>query len=114
MRGHGTYISSEKQLVSSAAGYIERVNKLITVKPVHSRYIGEVGDLVVGRVTAVEAKRWKCDVHGQKDAVLQLTSVNLPSGDQRMRTHEDQLQMRTLFTEHDLISVNNITYYLTA
>jgi exosome complex component RRP4 len=44
------------------------------------------------------------DVGGHKDAVLQLSSVNLPGGAQRMRTQEDQLQMRSLFTENDLIS----------
>ena len=30
------------------------------------RYIGEIGDLVVGRISSVEAKRWKCDVSSQK------------------------------------------------
>ena len=34
-----------------------------------------------------------------------LSSVNLPGGQQRMRTYEDQLQMRNFFQEHDLISV---------
>ncbi|CAM9546939.1 unnamed protein product, partial [Ectocarpus sp. 8 AP-2014] len=33
-----------------------------------------------------------------------LSSVNLPGGQQRMRTYEDQLQMRSFFQEHDLIS----------
>jgi hypothetical protein len=69
------------------------------------RYLGEIGDLVIGRIAAVESKRWKCDINGQKDAVLQLASVNLPGGVQRMRTYEDQLQMRSLYTEYDLISV---------
>ena len=113
LRGHGSYLvaaaaSDEDNagpvLVSSVAGYIERINKLISVHPYKSRYVGEVGDLVVGRITAVEAKRWKADISGHKDAVLQLSSVNLPGGVQRMRTHEDQLQMRSLFTENDLIS----------
>ncbi|CAE7355440.1 EXOSC2, partial [Symbiodinium microadriaticum] len=73
-------------------------------------YVGETGDLVVGRITAVESKRWKCDISGQKDAVLHLASVNLPGGVQRMRTYEDQLQMRSLYMENDLISaeVQNI------
>lgn len=110
LRGHGSYLSSAVDesegpvLVASVAGYIERINKLISVRPHKSRYVGEVGDLVVGRITAVEAKRWKADIGGYKDAVLQLSSVNLPGGVQRMRTHEDQLQMRSLFTENDLIS----------
>ena len=108
LRGHGSFIEEGSdgmsQLVSCVAGQIERVNKLITVRPIKSRYIGEVGDLVVGRISAVESKRWKADICAQKDATLQLSSVNLPGGVQRMRTYEDQLQMRTLFTENDLVS----------
>ncbi len=57
----------------------------------------------MGRVSAVDSKRWKVDICGQKDAVLQLASVNLPGGIQRMRTYEDQLQMRSLFMENDVI-----------
>ena len=91
-------------LISSVAGQIERVNKLISVRPVKCRYIAEIGDLVVGRITNVESKRWKADIGSQKDATLQLSSVNLPGGVQRIRTYEDQLQMRTLFAENDLIS----------
>jgi exosome complex component RRP4 len=112
LRGHGSYIQHgvdangevNNILVASVAGQIERVNKLITVQPLKSRYLGEVGDLVVGRITGVEGKRWKVDINGQRDAILQLSSVNLPDGEQRMRTHEDQMQMRSLFEEHDLIS----------
>jgi len=110
LRGHGSYLKRDDdneghpQLSASMTGYIERINKLISVRPAKSRYSGEVGDLVVGRITAVESKRWKVDVGGHKDAVLQLSSVNLPGGAQRMRTQEDQLQMRSLFTENDLIS----------
>jgi len=113
LRGHGSYIASGEggggegggqTLVASLAGVIERVNKLISVRAVKSRYTGEVGDLVVGRISAVESKKWRADVSGHRDAQLQLSSVNLPGGVQRMRTHEDQLQMRSLFTESDLIS----------
>ena len=108
LRGHGSYLieneDGNQELVSSLAGQIERTNKLITVKSIKSRYIGEVGDLVVGRISSVESKRWKVDIHSQKDANLLLSSVNLPGGVQRMRTHEDQMQMRTLYTENDLIS----------
>ena len=132
LRGHGTYLyknndndnyndiddndNNNKQdenplLIASVAGQIERVNKLISVRPVKSRYNAEIGDLVVGRITGVESKRWKADIGSQKDATLQLSSVNLPGGAQRIRTYEDQLQMRTLFSENDLISaeVQNVS-----
>jgi len=115
LRGHGSYISTQindqnnaqenaQALISSVAGVIVRVNKLISVKPLKSRYIGEVGDLIVGRISSVDSKRWKVNICGQKDAMLQLSSINLPGGVQRMKTYEDQLQMRSLFVENDLIS----------
>lgn len=106
IRGHGAYTKDGADgtiILSSIAGHVERVNKLITVRSNKSRYNGEVGDLIIGRVAAVESKRWKIEINGQRDATLQLSSVTLPGGVQRMRTYEDQLQMRTLFTEHDLI-----------
>lgn len=116
MRGLGTYISKdtvggEPQLVAAAAGHVERINKLITVNPINSKYTGEVGDLVIGRITAVENKRWKADVLAHRDAVLQLSSVHLPGGEQRMRNAEDQLQMRSLFEEGDCVSgeIQNIS-----
>lgn len=42
LRGHGSFIEETidgPQLVSCVAGQIERVNKLITVKPVKNRYV---------------------------------------------------------------------------
>lgn len=31
-----------------------------------ARYVGEVGDLVVARITSVESKRWRADVHSSR------------------------------------------------
>jgi exosome complex component RRP4 len=103
LRGHGTYLS-RGELIASVAGVVEKVNQLLTVRPLVSRYIGEVGDIVVGRISDVANKRWKVDVNGQQDASLLLSSVYLPGGAQRRRTYEDQLQMRQFFVENDLIS----------
>lgn len=81
LRGHGTYFvesqtgASNNVLTASVSGEIERVNRLISVRPARSRYIGEVGDLVVGRISGVESKRWKVDLGGHRDAVLQLSAV---------------------------------------
>jgi exosome complex component RRP4 len=50
--GHGTFVDQEA-VISSVAGTIERVNKLVTVRAVRTRYNPEVGDLVVGRITEV-------------------------------------------------------------
>lgn len=52
-RGHGTYTDGEGTVISSVAGAVERVNKLLSVRPLKTRYTGEIGDIVVGRITEV-------------------------------------------------------------
>jgi exosome complex RNA-binding protein Rrp4 len=44
------------------------------------RYNPEKGDLVVGRVVEVVQQRWKVDTNARQDAILSLSSVNLPGG----------------------------------
>jgi len=103
LRGHGTYVRGGV-LIASVAGVVQRVNKLISVTPLKSRFGGQIGDVVVGRVTEVGQKRWHLDVASTQAAILMLSSVNLPGGEQRRRTYEDQLNMRSLYAEGDLIS----------
>lgn len=79
-RGHGTY-EEGGYLKSSVAGVQEQVNKLISVHPLKSRYNGEIGDVVVGRITDVQQKRWKVETNSRLDSVLLLSSVNLPGGE---------------------------------
>uniref|UniRef100_A0A8C4QCP9 Exosome component 2 n=1 Tax=Eptatretus burgeri TaxID=7764 RepID=A0A8C4QCP9_EPTBU len=101
--GHGTYTDDE-HLVASVAGVVERVNRLICVRPLNTRYNGEIGDVVIGRITEVQQKRWKVDTESRLDSVLLLSSVNLPGGELRRRSAEDELAMRDYLKEGDLIS----------
>ncbi|CAI8022790.1 Exosome complex component RRP4, partial [Geodia barretti] len=80
MRGHGTYHSDDGKLVASVAGVVQRINRLISVRPLQSRYAGEVGDVVVGRIVEVQQKRWKVDTFSRLESVLLLSSINLPGG----------------------------------
>ena len=63
-------LQSEEQgssvLLASVAGQVERINKLVSVKPAKARYVGDVGDLVVGRISTIESKKWKVDIKGWK------------------------------------------------
>ena len=104
LRGHGTTVRSDGVLVATVAGVVEHVNKLVSVRPLRARYHGEVGDVVVCRIVEVGAKRWKADVNARQNAILLLSSVNLPGGVQRRRTAEDQLNMRQFYVEGDLVS----------
>lgn len=70
----------DDQIRASVAGVPEKVNKLISVKPLKSRYVGEIGDVVVARVTEVQQKRWKVHTNSRLDSILFLASVNLPGG----------------------------------
>ncbi|PKI82690.1 Exosome complex component rrp4 [Malassezia vespertilionis] len=104
MRGHGCYLdASRDEIVSLLIGSVDRVNKLISVRPVRTRYRPEVGDLVIGRITEVQSKRWKVDIGSKTDASLQLSSINLPGGVQRKKLESDELQMRLFFQEGDLL-----------
>jgi len=104
MRGHGTYIPpGTTSIISSVAGTILRTNKLLSVRPLRARYTPEVGDLVVGRIIEVQARRWRVDVGSTQFASLPLSAINLPGGILRKRTETDELQMRSFFSEGDLL-----------
>lgn len=68
-----------------------------------ARYTPEIGDLIVGRIVEVQAKRWRVDVGGSLLAQLPLSAINLPGGIQRRRTETDELQIRTFFSEGELL-----------
>ncbi|KAJ5010513.1 Exosome complex component rrp4 [Colletotrichum sp. SAR 10_99] len=104
MRGHGTYVTpSTTEIVSSVAGTVTRTNKLLSVRPLRARYTPEIGDLVVGRIVEVQAKRWRVDVGSSQLAILQISAINLPGGILRKRTDTDELQIRSFFAEGDLV-----------
>ncbi|KAE9523662.1 hypothetical protein AGLY_016214 [Aphis glycines] len=103
MRGHGTYVS-EGSLKATVAGVEQNINKLVTVSPLRCRYNGEIGDVVIGRITELVHKRWKVDINARLDAVLLLTSIQLPGGELRRRGMEDEQSMRSYLSEGDLIS----------
>lgn len=51
----------------------------------------------------VQSKRWRVDVGAPNLANLPLSSINLPGGILRKRTETDELQIRTFFSEGDLL-----------
>ncbi|CAK9175856.1 unnamed protein product [Ilex paraguariensis] len=102
LKGHGTS-ELDGQVVATLCGVVERVNKLVYVRALRARYKPEVGDIIVGRVMEVAPKRWRLEINFSQDAVLMLSSMNLPDGVQRRRTAVDELNMRTIFEENDVI-----------
>ncbi|KAL6210496.1 hypothetical protein ACLB2K_015728 [Fragaria x ananassa] len=102
LKGHGTS-EVNGEVVATVCGVVERVNKLVYVRSLRARYKPEVGDIIVGRVIEVAPKRWRVEINYSHDAVLMLSSMNLPDGIQRRRTALDELNMRSIFEENDVI-----------
>ncbi|XP_052170588.1 exosome complex component RRP4 homolog [Diospyros lotus] len=102
LKGHGT-TELEGEVVATVCGVVERVNKLVYVRALRARYKPEIGDIIVGRVIEIAPKRWRLEINFRQDAVLMLSSMNLPDGIQRRRTAVDELNMRSIFEENDVI-----------
>ncbi|KAH8688791.1 hypothetical protein BGW36DRAFT_392183 [Talaromyces proteolyticus] len=103
-RGHGTFTTPySASIIATVAGTVQKTNKLLSIHPLRARYMPEIGDLVVGRIVEVQARRWKVDVAAPLLAQLPLSAINLPGGILRRRTSADELQMRTFFVEGDLV-----------
>lgn len=103
MRGHGTYYLDE-HTYSSVAGMISKVNKLLSVIPFKGRYRPETGDHIVGRIIGISNKRWKVELGAEHAGVLMLGAVNLPGGVLRRKSDSDELQMRSILKEGDLLN----------
>ena len=104
MRGHGTFADADSTTIrSTLAGTLQKTNKLLSIVPLRARYTPEIGDLVIGRIVEVQTKRWKVDVAAPLLANLPLSSINLPGGILRKRTNVDELNIRTYFSEGELI-----------
>ena len=101
--GHGTLLVNNK-IIATVSGHIERVNKLISVRPLSSRYTGDIGDIVIGRIVELGDQRWKVDIGARQHATLLLASIHLPGGALRRRTAEDQLAMRQYFAPADILA----------
>ena len=83
---------------------VERINKLVFVRPLKQKYVGDVGDVIVGRISEIAGDRWIVEYGGTQMANLPLGGVNLPGSVQRRRTDEDKMQMRDLFKEGDVFA----------
>jgi|EP01047_Picozoa_sp_COSAG01_P070119 exosome complex component RRP4 len=110
LRGHGTFLRNGA-VVASISGPVEYMDRLVTVRPLRSRYVAavaSVGDVVIGRVSEVvlgRAQRWKVDIHSQQHAHLLLSAIDMPGSAQQRRTLEDRadVEMRTFLAEDDLV-----------
>lgn len=105
MPGFGTYENSDGRIMANQMGRPAIYNRLVCVNSVRGKYSGETSNVIIGRISQVANKRWKVDVGSSQEAVLHLSAVELPTGEHRIRSEEDQLRMRDYFNHNDLLSV---------
>lgn len=104
LKGHGTRARGES-LIASVVGRVERVNRLVAVRALRSRYVAQVGDVVVARVRELTGARWRLDAGARHDVSLPVAAAALPgAGGQRRVGAEDELAMRAALVEGDLVS----------
>jgi len=89
---------------ATTCGMVEKINKLVFVRPLKSKYSGDIGDVIVGRISEVGGDRWMVEFGGSQTASLPLGGINLPGSVQRRRTDEDKMQMRDYFQEGDVFA----------
>ncbi|EOA33976.1 hypothetical protein CARUB_v10021471mg [Capsella rubella] len=102
LKGHGTS-EVDGELLANVCGVIVHVDKLVYVRTLRAKYKPEVRDIVVGRVIEVFQSCWRVELNSNQDGVLKLSSMNMPDTVQRRKTSADELNMRDIFVEDDVV-----------
>lgn len=92
------------EIVAAVSGKVEITEKVVSVRGKFSRYIPEIGDVVVGRILEIVGNKWVVDINCSKSAMLLLSNVSEPGGSLRRRGRDDELNMRALFDQGDVIA----------
>lgn len=90
--------------VSTLLGECTIVDRVVSVKTPYQRYLGNVDDVIVGRVVEVGDGRWVIDYGGMIPGHLLIGSVMMKDSVQRRRTDEDRLGMKEIFNVGDLLA----------
>ncbi|KPA77135.1 putative exosome complex exonuclease putativeribosomal RNA processing protein 4 [Leptomonas pyrrhocoris] len=92
------------EIVAAINGHIEVTDRVVSVKGLLPRYQPEVGDVIVGRILEVAGNKWLVDVNSTQTAIMLLSNVTEPGGMLRRRGRGDELGMRQLFDQEDLVA----------
>lgn len=105
LRGFNTYHKDGDggAIVSSINGVVEVTDCVVSVRGLSPKYIPEIGDVVVGVITDVAGNRWRVEAGSMQDAVMLLSNVTEPGGILRRRGRDDELTMRRIFKEDDVV-----------
>lgn len=107
LRGYNTFnvesTGDIPSIVAAISGLVEVTDCVVSVRGLSPRYLPEVGDVVVGRIVDVAGNRWRVDLGALQDAIMMLSSVTEPGGILRRKGRDDELSMRKIFKEDDVV-----------
>ncbi|RNF10114.1 exosome complex exonuclease [Trypanosoma rangeli] len=114
LRGYSTYegdrpnevVAAQEgggEIIAAINGLIEVTDRVVSVKGMPTRYLPEIGDIVVGRVNEVSGNRWRIDICAYQEGVMLLSNATEPGGILRRRGRNDELTMRHIFDQDELV-----------
>ncbi|KEG07708.1 exosome complex exonuclease [Trypanosoma grayi] len=114
LRGYSTYEGDRPneaaalqegggEIMAAINGLVEVTDRVVSIKGMSSRYQAEIGDIVIGRVKEVSGNRWRVDIGAYQDSVMLLSNVTEPGGILRRRGRSDELTMRHIFDQDELV-----------
>ncbi|XP_010415031.1 PREDICTED: exosome complex component RRP4 homolog [Camelina sativa] len=105
LKGHGTS-EVDGELLATVCGVVVHVDKLVYVRNLRAKYKPEVNDVVVGRVIEdfeVSQSYWRVELNSTQYGVLKLSSTNMPDAVQKRKRFVDELNMRDIIVEDDVV-----------
>ncbi|UKJ90113.1 hypothetical protein MACJ_001043 [Theileria orientalis] len=103
LQGHGTHVT-RNELKATYSGLVKHVNQLVYVEPFSGKYMGQIGDIVIGIVENIQGNKWFLDVNSVERAHLSILQVNTQELANRRKIDEDIYEMSNLFRVKDIIS----------
>lgn len=103
LKGLGIYERYNKY-ISCVLGKVSCINKLVYVESLNGKYVGSLGDLLVGRIKEIVNDRWVVEIGSYYRASLSISQANVGALSQRIRVHNDVINMSNILEIDDIIA----------
>lgn len=103
LKGLGLH-ERNNRYVSCVLGKVNCINKLVYVESLNGKYVGSVGDLLVGRIKEIANDRWIVEIGSFFRASLSISQANVGALSQRIRVYNDVINMSKILRIDDIIA----------
>ncbi|VWU50046.1 exosome complex component RRP4, putative [Hepatocystis sp. ex Piliocolobus tephrosceles] len=103
LKGNGLYEENNKYN-ACILGTVNYINKLVYVESLRGKYVGAIGDLLVGKVKSIYNDKWIVDIGAYSKALLSISQTNISLFSQRIRVYNDVINMINIYKPNDVIA----------